>query len=172
MGAAPLGRRHAGPAALRRWAGRSRSCASTVGDLGDLGEQRAALLVVLDEAVAGQAATDLAVAACGEPGPVPVGLAEVLQRQAAHYARLADWLHALPADGDLAAVRDEALRLLSYHQWMLHQSANLAFAVHRAPSVEAARLTVHGLGAPADRLRAVRDTLRVAAPSTGPQAHD
>ncbi|MFG2819103.1 hypothetical protein ACGFX4_06695 [Kitasatospora sp. NPDC048365] len=169
MGEAPLARRHAGPAALRRWVGRSRSCPPAVGDLGD---QRAALLVVLDEAVAAQAPTDLAVAACGEPGPVPAGLAEVLQRRAAHYARLAGWLHVLPADGDLAAVREEALRLLSYHQWMVHQSANLAFAVHRAPGVEAARLGVHGLGAPADRLRAVRDTLRAAAPSTGPEVDD
>lgn len=152
---------------MRRWASRSRSRAPAVGDRG---EQRTALLAVLDEAVAGQASTDLAVAACGDPGPVPAGLAEVLQRQAAHYARLADWMHALPADGDLAAVREEALRLLSYHQWMLHQSANLAFAVHRAPSVEAARLSVHGLGAPADRLRSLRDALRPAAPSAGAEA--
>ncbi|WP_354644221.1 hypothetical protein [Kitasatospora camelliae] len=161
MCAAPLARRRAGPAAvLRRWAGRAASRVPGPPELGGADDQRAALLAVLDEAVAGQALADLAVAACGEPGPVPVGLAEDLQRQAARYARLAGWLRALPAGGELAGVRDEALRLVSYHQWMLHQSANLAFAVHRVPRVEAARLTVHGLGAPADRLRALRDALR------------
>ncbi|MFD9130688.1 hypothetical protein [Kitasatospora sp. NPDC059571] len=122
-------------------------------------EQAAALLAVLDAAVADQASADRAVAACGEPGPVPAALAEELTRAAVRYGRYAGWLRALPATGELAGVRELAVRLVAYHQWMLHQSANLAFAPVRAPRSEAARLGLSGLGAPADRLRALRDGL-------------
>ena len=122
--------------------------------------QAAALLAVLDEAVAEQAPADLALAACGEPGPVPPDVAELLSRQSVRYARLAGWLRSLPADGDLAGIREAAVRLVSYHQWMLHQSANLAFSGHHRPRCEDARRRINGLGAPADRLRELRDSLR------------
>ncbi|GJF32329.1 hypothetical protein KNE206_50290 [Kitasatospora sp. NE20-6] len=122
--------------------------------------QRAALLAVLDAAVAEQARSDRAIAACGEPGPVPAELAQLLTRQSVRYARFAGWLRVLPADGELAGARDLAIRLVSYHQWMLHQSANLAFAAHRRPGSEAARRSINGLGAPADRLQRLRDGLR------------
>ncbi|PBC78446.1 hypothetical protein BX265_3217 [Streptomyces sp. TLI_235] len=125
--------------------------------------QAAALLAVVDAAVAEQAAADRSLAACGEPGPVPPGLAELLSRQAVRYGRLTGWLRALPADGDLAGIRDLAIRLVAYHQWMLHQSANLAFAGHHRPRSEDARQRINGLGAPADRLRELRDWLDVAA---------
>ncbi|MFD0529375.1 hypothetical protein ACFQ1I_24755 [Kitasatospora arboriphila] len=53
---------------------------------------------------------------------------------------------------------------MAYHQWMLHQSANLAFAGHHRPRSEAARERINGLGAPADRLRELRDRLQADVP--------
>lgn len=169
MSAVPVAPRPAGPpAGLRRLVlrlGRSRlfrteSAGPPVTPSEERERQAAALLAVLDAAVAEQAPTDRAVAACGGPGQPPPELAGLLARQSVHYARLAGWLEALPADGDLAGVRDLAVRLVAYHQWMLHQSTNLAFAVHHRPGSEAARQRISGLGAPADRLRALRDALR------------
>ncbi|MEV6209233.1 hypothetical protein [Kitasatospora sp. NPDC051914] len=169
MESAPAAPRRCGPSAvLRRLAGglgRNRTRPLPDPAAFSLGRrtQAAALLAVLDEAVEEQVSADLALAMCGEPGPVPPGLAEQLSRQSVRYARLAGWLRALPADGDLAGVRDLAVRLVSYHQWMLHQSANLAFSGHHRPRCEAARQRINGLGAPADRLRELRDRLQAEA---------
>ncbi len=165
VSSAPAAPRRGPSTVLRRLAGglgrgRGRPLPDSGNRPPDLDAQAAALLAVLDAAVAEQAAADRALAVCGEPGPVPPGLAELLSRQAVRYGRLAGWLRALPADGELAGVRDLAIRLVAYHQWMLHQSANLAFAGHHRPRSEAARQRINGLGAPADRLRELRDRLR------------
>ncbi|GAA5006662.1 hypothetical protein [Kitasatospora paranensis] len=170
MSTAPAAPRRRRTAVLRRLAGGlGRSGARTASDPVDplLGpqEQAAALLAVLDAAVAEQPAADRAIAACGEPGPAPAALAEELGRLAVRYGRYAGWLQALPAGGELAGVRELAVRLVAYHQWMLHQSANLAFAPRPAPRAEDARHGLSGLGAPADRLRALRDSLTAGRPA-------
>ncbi|MCG6493729.1 hypothetical protein [Kitasatospora sp. A2-31] len=108
---------------------------------------------VLAEAVAEQAPTDLVVAGCGEPGPVPGTLARATGLQAVRWSRLATRLRDLPADGDVAGLREHALRLVLYHEWMLRHSADLAFTSHPDARTEQARLRINGLGAPADRLR-------------------
>ncbi|WP_329416314.1 hypothetical protein OG802_32385 [Streptomyces sp. NBC_00704] len=123
--------------------------------------QAAALLVVLDEAVAAQGGADAAVAACGEPGAVPDRAARACGAAATALLRLRARLLELPlADADLVGARARAARLLSYGQWMVRQSADLAYRVHRDARTEAARLQLNGLGRPADDLRRLRNALR------------
>jgi hypothetical protein len=126
-------------------------------------EQLRSLAEVLDRAVAAQPLADRVVAACGEPGPVPGAIAQAGGEQVVVYHRLRGMLRALPVDGDLADVRERALRLLSYHQWMLHQSLNFAYTTNPDSRMEGARLRLNGLGAPADALRELRDQVRAAA---------
>ncbi|MEU4878536.1 hypothetical protein [Streptomyces sp. NPDC021608] len=122
--------------------------------------QARALLAVLEEAVAAQGPTDAAVAACGEPGAVPDHAARACGDAASALLRLRARLLELPlADADLVRTRARAARLLSYDQWMVRQSADLAYRVHRDARTEAARLQLNGLGRPADELRRLRDAL-------------
>ncbi|MET7618017.1 hypothetical protein [Streptomyces sp. NPDC005408] len=126
-------------------------------------EQLRTLADVLDAAVAAQPLADRLVAACGEPEPVSGDVAKAAGEQVVVYHRLHGMLRALPADGDVAEARERAARLLSYHQWMLHQSLVFAFTTNPDSRVEAARLRINGLGAPADALRELRDQVRAAA---------
>ncbi|OIJ69005.1 hypothetical protein WN71_005865 [Streptomyces mangrovisoli] len=120
-----------------------------------------ALLGVLDEAVGAQRSTDAAVAACGDPGPLPASAAQDCGRVSSTVHRLRTRLRELPlTEGDLREIRTRAERLLAYDQWMVRQSLDLAFAVQRSSRIEAARLQLNGLGRPADELRRLRDALR------------
>lgn len=128
-------------------------------------DQLHALVAVLDEAVAAQAPADQAVAACGEPGPVPRRTARDCGQQSIALHRLRTRLQDLGiTDPDLAAAQAHAARLLAYDLWMLRTSLNLAFTAHHAARTEAARLRLNGLGRPADDLRRLRDTLRTELP--------
>ncbi|TQK50265.1 hypothetical protein FBY35_0589 [Streptomyces sp. SLBN-118] len=126
-------------------------------------EQLRTLADVLDAAVAAQPLADRLVAACGEPEPVPGAVAIAAGEQVVVYHRLRGMVRALPADDDVAEVSERAVRLLSYHQWMLHQSLVFAFTTNPDSRVEAGRLQLNGLGAPADALRELRDQVRAAA---------
>lgn len=118
------------------------------------------LLAVLEEAVAAQRPTDAAVAACGEPGPVTDRAARACGDAASALLRLRSRLLELPlADADLVRAQAYAGRLLSYDQWMVRQSVDLAYRVHTDARTEAARLQLNGLGRPADELRRLRDAL-------------
>jgi|GEM_PF-3488356 len=120
-----------------------------------------ALVAVLDEAVAAQVPADLAVAACGEPGPLSRQTARACGEQSIALHRLCARLEALDlTDPDLVSARARAARLLAYDLWMLRESLDLAFTVHRDSRTEAARLRLNGLGRPADDLRHLRDDLR------------
>lgn len=124
------------------------------------------LTCILDEAVALQIMTDRAVAACGEPGPVPGQTARDCHRQSVALHRLLGRLRSLPlTDPDLVAAQHRAGRLLVCQQWMVRQALNLAFTMHPDPRTEAARLGLNGLGRPADDLRRLRDRLRDQAPA-------
>ncbi|MET9060777.1 MULTISPECIES: hypothetical protein [Streptomyces] len=123
--------------------------------------QARALLAVLEEAVAAQRPADAAVAACGEPGPVPGRVARDCGDAASALLHLRARLREVPlTEPDLVEARAYAGRLLDYGQWMVHQSANLAFTVHPDARTEAARRQLNGLGRPADDLRRLLDTLR------------
>ncbi|MFE0729338.1 hypothetical protein ACFW2X_13985 [Streptomyces antibioticus] len=123
--------------------------------------QARALLAVLEEAVAAQRPADAAVAACGEPGPVPGRAARDCGDAASALLRLRARLRDVPlTEPDLVEARAYAGRLLDYGQWMVHQSANLAFTVHPDARTEAARRQLNGLGRPADDLRRLLDALR------------
>ncbi|MBO7939750.1 hypothetical protein JTP77_028085, partial [Streptomyces sp. S9] len=115
----------------------------------------------LEEAVAAQRPADAAVAACGEPGPVPGRVARDCGDAASALLHLRARLREVPlTEPDLVEARAYAGRLLDYGQWMVHQSANLAFTVHPDARTEAARRQLNGLGRPADDLRRLLDTLR------------
>lgn len=123
--------------------------------------QLRSLTGLLDEAVAAQLPTDLAVAACGEPGPVPGRAAQDAARQSVALHRLRGRMRDLAVtDADLVEAQAYAGRLLAYDQWMVRQSLNLAFTVRPDARIEAARLQLNGLGRPADELRRLRDALR------------
>ncbi|WP_406301423.1 hypothetical protein OHA61_02255 [Streptomyces sp. NBC_00885] len=146
-----------------RMLGRLRPAGHTTPQRPARSEQLRTLADVLDAAVAAQPRADQVVAACGEPEPVPGAVAKAAGEQVVVYHRLRGMVRALPADGDVAEVRERAARLLSYHQWMLHQSLVFAFSTNPDSRVEAARLGLNGLGAPADALRELRDQVRAAA---------
>ncbi|GAA3792795.1 hypothetical protein [Streptomyces chiangmaiensis] len=125
-----------------------------------------ALTGLLDEAVALQIMTDRAVAACGEPGPVPGQTARDCHRQSVALHRLLGRLRNIPVtDLDLVEVQRRAARLLVCQQWMVRQAVNLAFTAQPDPRIEAARLGLNGLGRPADDLLRLRDALRSQAPT-------
>ncbi|MGI5401132.1 hypothetical protein ACQEVG_17055 [Streptomyces sp. CA-135486] len=145
--------------ALRRWG----PAAHTPPVRPARSEQLRTLADVLDVAVAAQRQADQVVAACGEPQPVSGAVAKACGEQVVVYHRLRGMVRALPADGDVAEARERAARLLSYHQWMLHQSLVFACTTNPHSRVEAARLSLNGLGAPADALRELRDQVRTAA---------
>ncbi|MEV0976239.1 hypothetical protein [Streptomyces sp. NPDC049915] len=118
------------------------------------------LVAVLDDAVAALSSADLAVAACGAPDGATWQAAQGCGRAARGFHRLRARLDELPiSEPDLVDARDDAGRLLAYHQWMVHQAMNLAFTIHPDARTEAARLELNGLGRPADRLRLLRDAL-------------
>jgi hypothetical protein len=120
-----------------------------------------ALVAVLDDAVAAQQPADAAVASCGEPGPVSGQAARDCGNASSAFFRLRARLRELPlTEPDLVQAQAYAGRLLAYDQWMVRQSADLAFTVHPDVRTEAARLQLNGLGRPADDLRRLRDTLK------------
>ncbi|MGW1037051.1 hypothetical protein ACWD4Z_33225 [Streptomyces antibioticus] len=122
--------------------------------------QVGALLAVLEEAVALQRSADAAVAACGEPGAVAGRAARDCGVAGTAILHVRSRLRELTlTEPDLLEARAYAGRLLDYGQWMVHQSANLAFTVRRDARTEAARCQLNGLGRPADDLRRLRDTL-------------
>ncbi|MFD0273653.1 hypothetical protein ACFVHB_07010 [Kitasatospora sp. NPDC127111] len=125
--------------------------------------QLLALAAVVADAVGEQLTADRVVAACGDPGPVPGEVARTAARQAVQYLHIATRLRDLAADGDVALLRERALRLVLYHQWMLRQSANFAFTSHPDARTEQARLRINGLGAPGDRLRELYQEVRATA---------
>lgn len=122
--------------------------------------QLLALSGILDEAVAAQPLADRAVAACGETGPVVASAAQEAGLQISVYHRLIVRLRELNRDGDIVPLAERASRLLAYHEWILHQSVNLAFTAQPEPRIEAARLRLDGLGRPAAHLRELRDEVR------------
>ena len=111
--------------------------------------QLLALASLLDEAVQAQSATDGAIAACGEPGPVPTSALHEAAQQNSIYHRLMVRLRGLRVDHELTGLHEHASRLLSYHEWLLHQAVNLASSPSTDDRVEVARLRLNGLGAPA-----------------------
>ncbi len=120
-----------------------------------------ALVEVLDEAMSVQLAADVAVAACGEPGPVSGQAAQDCGHAGSAFHRLRARLWELPlTETDLMEAQAYAGRLLAYDQWMVCQSLNLAFTAHRDARTEAARLQINGLGRPADDLRRLRDAFK------------
>ncbi|MBN9743313.1 hypothetical protein DMP23_19755 [Amycolatopsis sp. A1MSW2902] len=119
-------------------------------------EQLTLLLSILDRAVAAAPATEEAVRACGAPGEVPGQVGHTCGELTSVYHRLREELASIPAD-DCANLAAQAERLLQYHQWLLHNAAQLAFSRTPDPRTEAMRRRLDGVGPPAARLMALRD---------------
>jgi hypothetical protein len=111
------------------------------------------LVRLLDEAAAAQPLADEVVAACGEPSEVPLRLVRAGARLQILFYQLRGRLDELELDQDLEEQRDQARRLLLYHQWMLREALKVACSVRPADSNA---LRINGLGAPADKLRELR----------------
>lgn len=123
-------------------------------------DQLTALTSILDEAVAAQPVADEVVADCGRPGPVSAAVAQTGGEQISVYHKLNTRLRELPVDDDLDDLKQRGARLLAYHQWLLHQALNLAFATNPDARVEAIRQRMRGLGDPAVGLRDLREEAR------------
>jgi len=125
-------------------------------------EQFRSLIETLDRSVAAQPLTDEVVAACGESEPVPTHLARDGARLQVEFYRLRRQIEELDLDADLEDIRDRARSLLLYHQWTLRDALTTAF---RLPidRRKGRPYRINGLGAPADRLRDLRNQLRAMA---------
>jgi hypothetical protein len=120
------------------------------------------LLRLLDDAASAQPLADEVVAACGEPAEVALGLVRAGARLQIVFYRLREQLDDLELDQDLEELRDRARRLLLYHQWMLREALIVACSIH-ASGASTARMRINGLGAPANKLRELRDEIRTLA---------
>jgi hypothetical protein len=132
-------------------------------------QQLQSLIDILDRAVAAQPEADAVVAACGEAEPVSRRLARAGARLQVTFHRLLGQLEALDLDADLEPARESAGSLLAYHQRMLREALAVAFRVRsltRAGGDWPAR--INGLGAPANRLRDLRDNIHAMG---GPKIH-
>jgi hypothetical protein len=114
---------------------------------------------LLDEAALVQPLADEIVAACGEPSEVAAELVRAGARLQVVFYRLGGRLDELEVDESLEEARDRASRLLLYHQWMLREALTAACSVQMHDS-GTPPCRINGLGAPADRLRDLRDEIR------------
>lgn len=74
------------------------------------------------------------------------------------FHRLRERLDELEVGPDLDELREQASRLLLYHQWMLREALTAACSARAARSGRSG-YRINGLGAPANRLRELRDGL-------------
>jgi hypothetical protein len=122
-------------------------------------EQLHALVAVLDAAAAAQPLADEVVAACGERSALDRATFRLGGQLQVTFYRLRLELDELALADDLDDLRDAARRLLLYHQWMLREALARASSVRRTRA-GVDRCRINGLGAPADRLRDLRDSVR------------
>jgi hypothetical protein len=118
--------------------------------------QLRSLLALLDCAIEAQPLADEIVAACGDAGEVPPALVRAGARLQITFYRLRRDLEDLDLDGELEEVRERGGSYLLYHQWMLREALATAFSP-RLTDRDRLKCRINGLGAPADRLRALRN---------------
>ncbi|MHB8275670.1 MAG: hypothetical protein ACYDC9_13080 [Dermatophilaceae bacterium] len=116
-------------------------------------QQLQALAGALERAAAIAALAEQTVRACGQAGPVLGTAAQSGGDLVSQYERLRHVLADIPVDEQYAPLAQEIATLLRCHQWLVHASLELAFAHNPDPRVEAIRLRLNGLGAPAQRTR-------------------
>ncbi|MET8631742.1 hypothetical protein [Streptomyces sp. NPDC004680] len=136
-----------------------------------------ALVGILDDAVDAQPAADRAVDVCSQVGIPPSTAIEGAARQLSVYHHLMLRLRALRLPTDLQPLGERASRLLSHHEWILHQTLTVARAPRSDERLALARQELNGLGAAADDLRALRDDVQARAkgtwrPSEGACSHE
>lgn len=131
-------------------------------------QQLQALAGALERAAAIAALAEQTVRACGQAGPVLGTVAHSGGDLISQYERLRHVVADIPVDEQCAPLAEEIATLLRYHQWLVHASLELAFARNPAPRVEAMRLRLNGLGAPAQRLDDIRIEVSRALAAAGP----
>jgi hypothetical protein len=123
-------------------------------------DESQSMLVVLDEAVSIIDAVDPLVARWGEGRSQDAR--ESLQLQI-HLARLQGWLLDLHCCPEHDGIREDSLKLLDFYLTMLRYLHTVRRPAPRAAGADEPgsrrSLQVDGLGSPADRLIALRDTL-------------
>jgi hypothetical protein len=117
--------------------------------------QLRSLRVVLDSAIDAQPLADEVIAACGEPKGPSRDLIRAGTKLQVTFHRVRQELEALDLDDDLLEFREQASAHLLYHQWMLRESLDAALS-YRVRNRALLKRRINGLGAPADRLRALR----------------
>ncbi|MEU6497106.1 hypothetical protein ABZ890_43260 [Streptomyces sp. NPDC046984] len=125
-----------------------------------------ALVGILDDAVEAQPSADRAVDACSQASVPPSTAIEDAARQLSVYHHLMLRLRALRLPSDLQPLGEHASRLLSHHEWILHQTLTVARAPRSDERLAQARQELNGLGAAADDLRALRDDVQERAKGT------
>jgi hypothetical protein len=125
-------------------------------------DQLRALLLIAEEALAVVPESNRVISACGAAAMVPVSVGRTCGEQLNVVHRLRIRLETLEVDPEFAPITEHLLRLLAYHQWMVHQAIGMAFTARPADRAEALRARLEGgLGEPADDLLAIRAELRV-----------
>jgi hypothetical protein len=117
--------------------------------------QLRSLCVLLDSAIDAQPLADEVIAACGEASGPSRDLIRAGTKLQVTFHRVRQELEGLDLDDDLLDFREQASAHLLYHQWMLRESLDAALS-YRVRNRAFLKQRVNGLGAPADRLRALR----------------
>lgn len=122
-------------------------------------DELAALLPLLDRAAFLQPEAEQVIHECAVPGRLAEDLAERANAVVVGYWRLRHEL--LPVEVSLAAgpLKDEIRRLLLYHELSVHDAVDSAYSPQQTAKMVAARAQMRGLGAPAARLRELRQDL-------------
>ncbi len=119
-----------------------------------------ALLEVVVQAVALQERAEAIIVGCAQPGDTSWEIARSGRVVAGQYSTLCGWAADLVWPTDRPPPPQRIVELLRYHLGMLDTALKLAFPQYRSDRLERRRLSMTGLGAPANELRELETTLR------------
>ncbi|MFJ9542554.1 hypothetical protein ACIRPX_35610 [Streptomyces sp. NPDC101225] len=119
----------------------------------------ASLVPLLDRAAFLQPEAEQVIRECAAPGKVAEDLAKRGNAVVVGYWQLRRDLLPVEVSPAGRSVKDEIQRLLLYHEWSVHEAVDCAVSPQQTARMTAARAQMHGLGAPAARLRELRRDL-------------
>lgn len=120
----------------------------------------AAILPLLDRAAFLQPEAEQVIQECAAPGHVAEDLAGRGNAVVVGYWRLRRDLLPVQLSSATLPMKDEIRRLLLYHEWSVHEAVDCACSPQQTARMAAARAQMRGLGAPAARLRELRQDLK------------
>lgn len=122
-------------------------------------DELAALLPLLDRAAFLQPEADQVIRECAVPGKLSDDLAVRGKAVVVGYWRLRHNLLPVEVSSADQPLKDEIGRLLLYHEWCVQDAVDSAYSPQQTAKMAAARAQMVGLGAPAARLRELRQDL-------------